>query len=422
MDPSSTLSPNTNTDRNPGPPSQLGARLFHWSLKTRLLLAFLLVIAVGATTTFVVSGLVAPRLFDDHMAGMMGGTGTTGSMMGGQTSASLQEAFQATVTQALLVATGAAALAAILVSLFIAEGIARPVRRIAAASRRIAAGHYAERVSGERLDPDEELGQLARNFNDMAASLESTERRRVELLADVAHELSTPISTLDGYLEGLLDGIVQPTPETWASLRDETGRLRILVSDLRELSRAENRQLSLKLEQVDPGHIVQAALDRLRLDFQEEGLELITDVPPNLPPVSADRDRAVQVLTNLLTNTLRYTPPPGKVTLRVRPTSASTGIASSVSSTGGSGGLSANEVLFQVSDTGIGIPAEHLPHLFERFYRVDKSRSRAAGGAGIGLAIARALVEAMGGRIWAESPGAGGGSTFSFTLPLARSR
>ena len=420
-------------------------------------MAFLLVIAVGASTTFVVSGLVAPRLFDDHMAGMMGttndgtgstggmggqgmmgGSGTTGSMMGGQTSASLQEAFQASVTQALLVATGAAAVAAVIVSLFIAEGIARPVRRIAAASRRIAAGHYAERVSGERLDPDEELGQLAHNFNDMATSLESTERRRVELLADVAHELSTPISTLDGYLEGLLDGIVQPTPETWASLRGETGRLRMLVNDLRELSRAENRQLSLKLEPVAPAEIVQVALERLRMDFEEEGLEFVTDVAANLPKVIADRDRAVQVLTNLLTNALRYTPPPGKVTLSVRRATGRSGAYVGTDTIGGAGGgLGAggarleggsdgggggggSEVVFQVTDTGIGIPAEHLPHLFERFYRVDKSRSRAAGGAGIGLTIARALVEAMGGRIWADSLGVGGGSTFSFTLPAPR--
>lgn len=398
-------------------------RLFHWSLRTRLLLAFLLVIAVGALTTFIVSGLVAPRFFEQHMAGMMGSTGTTGTggagmmggtgMTGGQVTQSVQEAFQASVTQALLVATGAAALAAVVVSLFISEGIARPVRRIAAASRRIAAGHYAERVSGENLDPTEELGQLTHNFNDMAASLESTERRRVELLADVAHELSTPISTLEGYLEGLLDGIVQPTPEIWASLRDETGRLHRVVSDLRELSRAENRQLSLKLEPVDPATIVQAALDRLRLDFQEEGLELVAVVPPNLPQVSADRDRGVQVLTNLLTNALRYTPPPGKVTLSVRRATDGTGI-------GGSGGTGANEVLFQVVDTGMGIPAEHLPHLFERFYRVDKSRSRAAGGAGIGLTIAKALVEAMDGRIWATSSGPGQGSTFYFTLPIFR--
>ncbi len=214
-----------------------------------------------------------------------------------------------------------------------------------------------------------------------------------------------PISTLDGYLEGLLDGMVQPSQETWVSLRGETGRLRRLADDLRELSRAEARQLSLKLEAEDPSSIARAAADRLQADFSEEGLELATNIPDSLPLVLADRDRVLQVLTNLLTNALRYTPAPGRVTLSV-------GRAPD--------GPAWGEVLFQVADTGIGIAPEHLPHLFDRFYRVDKSRSRAAGGSGIGLTIAEVLVEAMGGRIWAESQGSGHGSTFSFTLPVVR--
>ena len=209
----------------------------------------------------------------------------------------------------------------------------------------------------------------------MASSLEATERRRVELLGDVAHELRTLVSTLDGYLEGLFDGVIQPSQELWVSLRDETSRLRRLADDLRELSRAEARQLSLKLQAEDPASVASNAADRLQADFSEEGLELVTNIPGNLPTVIADKDGALQVLTNLLTNALRYTPPPGRVTL-------------SVSLAPGGG-----EVLFQVSDTGIGIAPEHLPHLFDRFYRVEKSRARAAGGSGIALTIARALVE-----------------------------
>jgi signal transduction histidine kinase len=227
----------------------------------------------------------------------------------------------------------------------------------------------------------------------------------MELLGDVAHELRTPISTLDAYLEGLLDGVVQPSQETWVSLRDETGSLRRLADDLRELSRAEARQLSLKLETADPSAIAQAAAERLQVDFSEEGLDLATNLPNNLPRVIADRARVLQVLTNLLTNALRYTPAPGRVTLSV---------------VHAPGGLAWGEVLFQVADTGIGIAPEHLPHLFDRFYRVDKSRSRAAGGSGIGLTIAKAMVEAMGGHIWAESQGSSQGSIFSFTLPVAR--
>ena len=234
----------------------------------------------------------------------------------------------------------------------------------------------------------------------MASSLETTERRRVELIGDVAHELNTPISTLKGYLEGLLDGVVEPSMQTWASLHDEADRLQRLVADLQELSRAEARQLSLKLESVDLAATAQAALDRLKTDFLDEGLELVSHIPSGLPQVMADRHRIVQVLTNLLTNALRYTPAPGSVTLTI-----------SRSSQG-------HELLTQVADTGLGIAPEYLPHLFERFYRVDKSRSRAAGGSGVGLTLAKALVEAMGGRIWVESSGLDKGSTFFFTLPV----
>jgi signal transduction histidine kinase len=316
--------------------------------------------------------------------------------------AALQAAFVAALTQAILVGAAAAGVAAVLASLAVTAIIARPVRQIAAATQRIAAGHYAERVDLTRLAPNDDLGQLARSFNVMTTALESTEQRRVELLGDVAHELRTPISTLEGYLEGLLDGVIAPTPETWARLHDEAGRLHRLVTDLQDLSRVEARQLSLTLEAVAPAPLAEAALDRVRPVFAEKGLDLAAEIPATLPPIRADRDRVVQVLTNLLTNALRYTPAPGQVTLIL-------------SRAAGSG-----ELLFQVTDTGIGLAPEQLPHVFERFYRVDKSRSRAAGGSGIGLTIARALVEAMGGRIWATSAGPGQGSTFAFTLPVAR--
>ena len=373
-------------------------RWLHSSLRAKLLAAFLLVIAVGTLTSLFVTSLLAPRLFEEHMAEMMG----PGGMSGGMDAAtdSLRGAFQSSVTQAVLLATVAATLVGVGASLFISERIAERVRRIAGSTRRIAAGHYSERVEPGPSGAADELGQLTHSFNEMAESLEATERRRVELLGDVAHELRTPINTLAGYLEGLLDGIVQPSPQIWASLRDETGRLDRLADDLRDLSRAEARQFSLNPALVDPSTLVRVALDRLRADFAEEELELVEDVAANLPPVMADRDRTVQVLTNLLTNALRYTPPPGKVTLSVSRTAQS-------------------QVLFEVSDTGIGVDVEHVPHLFDRFYRVDKSRSRAAGGSGVGLTIARALVEAQGGRIWAESAGPGQGSTFSFTLPAA---
>jgi signal transduction histidine kinase len=234
----------------------------------------------------------------------------------------------------------------------------------------------------------------------MAGSLEQAERRRLELVGNVAHELRTPIATLEGYLEGLLDGMVEPSPETWARLHDEAGRLRRLVDDLQELSRAEARQLALVVRPTAPADLVGAAIDRLSPAFEEKGLALRTRVASDLPLVLADADRAIQVLTNLLTNALRYTPAGGSVTLRAE--------------------ASDGAVTFQVEDTGLGFAPELRDRLFERFYRVDPSRSRALGGSGIGLTISKALVEAMGGRIWAESAGPGRGSCFAFTLPRAR--
>lgn len=380
---------------------------FPWaraSLRAKLLAAHLIVVAVGVVTVLLITELLAPPFFDIHMASMIdhaGMMGSSGMMNGTAADAALRAAYLTAVTQAVLVAGTAATLAAVLVSLFVSARIVGPVQGLVAATRRIAAGHYAERVPWTKLDREDELGQLAGSFNAMAAALETTERRRVELLGDVAHELRTPISTLEGYLEGLLDGVVEPSPETWARLHGEAGRLHRLVSDLQDLSRAESRQLALKLQAVDPAQITEIALARVRQPLADKGLELVTQIPAPLPAVRADLDRAAQALTNLLANALRYTPAPGKVTLAIGRTPAG------------------NEVLFQVADSGIGLAAEHLPHLFERFYRVDKSRSRAAGGSGIGLTIAQAVVEAMGGRIWAESPGPGQGSTFSFTLPLA---
>ena len=342
-------------------------------------------------------------------AGMMAGTpgtpGTPGAGVAAMTAmdAALAATFRAAVDQALLLATAAAVAAALGVSLFVAGRVLRPVRRLAAASRRLAAGHYGERVPVEAPD---ELGELAASFNELAGALEAAERRRLELLGDVTHELRTPVATLEGYLEGLLDGVVEPSPATWARLHGEAGRLRRLIDDLHQLSRAEAGQLPLRPAPLDPADVVRSAVARLDAPFAEKGLALAVDVPPGLPAVRADPDRAVQVVTNLLTNALRYTPAPGHVRVTARRVDGPAGPAVEVA----------------VADSGLGVAPEHLPHLFERFYRVDKSRSRALGGSGIGLSIARALVEAMGGRIRAESAGPGRGSTFAFTLPAPPGR
>jgi signal transduction histidine kinase len=368
-------------------------------LGAKLFLAFVAVLVVGVTTLWVAVSLTAPGLFEQHMLAMMSGGGV-GSMMGGGSTggmdASIAMAFREAVSQALVVATAAAVVTAVAVSVFVTNRIVGPIRNLASASRRLADGHYAERVPP---GGDDELGDLGATFNDMASALEATERRRRDLIGDVAHELRTPIATLEGYLEGLLDGVVEPEPATWARLHGEAGRLRRLVDDLQELSRAEARQIPIAIQQVDPAQLARAALDRLAPSFDEKDLALIPEIPERLPRVLADPNRAIQVLSNLLTNALRYTPSPGEVHLIVRPVGSA--------------------VEFSVRDSGVGIPPDELRRVFERFYRVDKSRSRAYGGSGIGLTIAKALVEAMGGRVWAESPGSGQGATFSFTLPAA---
>lgn len=373
-------------------------------LWTKLLVSHAVTVFVGLVTLFLAASAVGPDLFTNQMVRMMGpgmhGMMGTGGTMTTAMQPALDAAFRLSLTQSLLVAVVAAALVALVVSAFVARQIARPIGRMLTATRRIAAGHYAERVPIEPANAGDELGELATSFNEMASSLEQAERRRLELVGNVAHELRTPIATLEGYLEGLLDGVIEPSAETWARLHDEAGRLRRLVDDLQQLSRAEARQMSLVVRPVAPVDVVRAAIDRLSMSFDEKGLTLRMAVPSDLPKVLADADRAIQVLTNLLTNALRYTPPGGSVAVSAETVD--------------------NAVAFHVQDTGIGFAPELRDRLFERFYRVDKSRSRALGGSGIGLTIAKALVETMGGQIWAESAGPGQGSCFSFTLPRAR--
>ena len=365
------------------------------SLRTRLLLSYLAVVGVGLLTLFLATLALGPTLFDRVMGHMIGPGGMMGGMMGGvQDSAS--QAFQTAMFQALALSALAAGLAAVVASLLVSSRLVTPIQRLAAASQRIAAGHYTERVPVAGQD---ELATLATQFNTMAEELETVERRRVALIGDVAHELRTPLATLEGYTEGLLDGVVQPTPTTWAVLHDEVGRLKRLVQDLQDLSRAEAHQLPVSTSPQSPADLVNSAVARLLPQFTEKAIHLVAQVPPTLPLVQADPDRITQVLINLLGNALRYTPAHGTVAVTAERRD--------------------HWVSFHVADAGIGIASDDLPHVFERFYRVDKARSRTLGGAGIGLTIAKALVEAHGGQIWAASAGLGQGATFSFSLPLA---
>ena len=327
-------------------------------------------------------------------------------MMRGQGELGLFANFRAAVLDALTIAGLAAVLAAALASLLMARQVVAPVAAMQIASQRIAQGQYTERVKTPNNGNPDELGELAISFNRMAENLEQTERMRRQLIGDVTHELRTPLTAIKGSMEGLIDGVLPPDAETYQQIYREADRLNRLVDDLQELSRVEAGAYEMNREACQVSELAGVVFSSLGRQYADKGVTLELDIPSNLPPIFADSYRITQVLSNLLGNALQYTPARGKVTL-------------SAQSHG-------SEVWIAVSDSGIGIPAEHLPHVFTRFYRVDKSRSResdaggrAGGGSGIGLTIAKYLVEANGGNIWVQSPGLGQGSTFTFSLPEA---
>jgi histidine kinase len=223
---------------------------------------------------------------------------------------------------------------------------------------------------------------------------------RRQLIGDVAHELRTPLTAIKGTAEALMDGVLPASDETYQQIHAEAGRLSRLVDDLQELSRVESRAIQLDIHAVDVSPLIQTVMKRLQVQSDEKRVILTSSLPLEPMHILADEGRIIQVLTNLVGNALQFTPENGTITISVE--------------------REKNEVRISVIDTGDGIPAEHLARIFDRFYRVDKSRSRVRGGSGIGLTIAKHLVESHGGRIWAESRGKNQGSAFIFTLPLAK--
>lgn len=308
----------------------------------------------------------------------------------------LLQQFQTVVQQALFVSGFAALAAAIVVSLFVSRRIVEPLHTLSTVSRRLAEGFYRERT---RISSDDEIAQLSQSVNQLADALDQTERRRLALLADVTHELRTPLATIGGYMEGLLDGVIKPSTQTFSLILNETSRLQRLIEDLELLSRVEAGQLPVVARRTDLEEVLRGVVTQFEPIFAANQVSLTLTVEAQLPHVWADPDRINQVLINILSNAYRYTPAGGRVMVRAA--------------------YHEQTVVVAVRDTGVGIDAEHLSHVFERFYRVDKSRARHSGGNGIGLAIVRHLVYAQGGEIWAESEGPGKGTTFFFTVPLA---
>ncbi len=365
-------------------------------LASRLLLSHLLVMIVGVSSLVIIGKLSSPRFFILHLQ-QLEGRGVTVRYARTYLINGFETAWNRSTFWSVIVgATAAGGL-----SYWVSKRIVQPLTQIEQITQKFAAGHL-----DERLPPSEipEINQLATSFNRMAVSLEDVEHRRRELVSDLTHELRTPLTVLRGYLEELAADRIEATPAVYQQLAKETRRLERLINDLQELSKAEAGYLPIKLEPVNLRPLLESLVQKFSDQLLEDGPELRLECPDQLPPVRADIDRVEQVLVNLIGNALTYTKA-GSITVRAwtEPEGANSRVP---------------RLWIAVTDTGIGIALQDLPHVFERFWRAEKSRNQHTGGTGIGLAISQRLIELQGGHIEVESQ-LGVGSTFRFYLPLA---
>lgn len=352
-------------------------------LAARLLVAQALVLVAGAVTTWIVATVVGPAIFHDHLdrAGIEHTTTETRH---------IEEAFSSALLISIALALLAAMAAALAVTWYFTRRVQRSIGAVAAAATGIAAGQYDARVPDPGLGG--EFATLATTYNQLAERLEHTEDTRRRMLSDLAHEMRTPLATVDAHLEAIEDGVREPDASTLEVIRNSTARLRRLAEDIGAVSKAEEGRLRIEPRAVPARALVHAAVKSAQDRFEAKGIKLHVHVDSSRR-IHVDPDRIGQVLTNLLDNALRHTQPGGTVTVGCNDSGSS--------------------VELTVADTGDGIAAEHLDHVFDRFYRVDSARDRAHGGSGIGLSIAKALVEAHDGTISAASQGAGHGATFT---------
>lgn len=357
-------------------------------LATRLMVAQAIVVSVGALTLVLTAIVVAPGLFHEHL------------MSAGVESADVQlhaeEAFASSFAISVAVATAVSLIAASLMSLLLVRRVSRPVEELAIAAQAVAAGDYDVNVPDAEFSS--ELHDLAGSFTHMANRLSETESIRIRLLANLAHELRTPLATLEGFIDGMEDGMLPTDSASWDTMRDQVERLRRLSNDLRETATAEEHALGLVLEQLDARTVATAAVAAASPRYQTKGVSLVTTEPGEPCWILGDSLRLQQVMSNLLDNALRHTDTGGTVIVTINRSGAT--------------------VQIRVSDTGEGIPADHLTAVFERFHRVDASRITSDGsGSGLGLTIARAIVTDHCGTITVTSPGHQHGATFTITMP-----
>lgn len=355
----------------------------------RLMAAQTLVLVASAFTTWLVASAVAPDIFHDHLerAGMAHDPEGVNHA---------EQAFASALLISLSVALVAAFLAALGVSWYLSRRVRRSIAPVTAAAAEVAAGNYDSRVPDPGLGG--EFATLAETFNALAERLDAVESSRRRILSDLAHEMRTPLATIDAHLEAVEDGIRELDEETLGTLRRSTRRLHRLAEDVSAVSSAEEGRLKISIRLMDASGLAQMAVASAVEQYEAKAVRLLSHLDTHAG-VMADPERIGQVLTNLLDNAVRHTPSGGTVTMACT--------------------RRGRWVEYSVTDDGEGIDESHLPHVFDRFYRVDTARDRAHGGSGIGLSIARALTQAHGGEVSVNSEGHGRGTTFTVRLPVA---
>jgi len=346
-------------------------------------------------------------LTSTHGHGQGQGQGTDWQVVGQGASSStvvldaFQQDFLDQVNRSLWLAGAIGTAVALLFGFILARYFTRPINELSRGAHHIASGDLKYRV---KVGSKDEIGELAQTFNSMASGLEMSEQSRRQLMADVAHELRTPLTVIGGTIDGMLDGVFKPDPEHLGTIKEQSALLTRLIGDLRDLSLAESGQLKLEKIPTDMVELVRRILSQFEVSAKEKGNKLQIKAASGLPQLTIDPVRIVQAISNLLANALRHTPAGGtiSISMEVRDNSQQ---------------FDKKHLLISVADTGEGIPPEHLSHIFDRFYRAKPSRSRSEGGAGLGLAIAKQMVQAHNGRLWVESE-LGKGSIFYIALPI----
>lgn len=304
-------------------------------------------------------------------------------------------AFLTSVNRSIVASVVVSLLVAIILGAVLFNQVTSPLRQLKKAADAVGVGNFKERVS---IHSHDEFADVGRSFNQMAESLEKAEENRLHYMADIAHELRTPLTAIQGTIEAMQDKILPLDEEQLDNLHSQTGLLNRLVNDLRLLSLAETGHLKLDLKRVNPVELTRQTLDSMKPLASQKSVTIQLDILNDLPECLLDTDRFAQIINNLLSNAIRYTPEGGTITARLATIQ--------------------NNLELSITDTGPGIHADDLPYVFDRFYRADRSRSRASGGAGLGLAIVKHLVEAHGGRITVQSPvDSGHGTRFEIRIP-----